>query len=211
MIPFKWEGQVLIWWTDRFIPLNVEYSLGLISDLFTSSILFSAAGLALKFFFWSISFFAIYLLTVLNNSVRGHWLFRVLFCLWCSPWKWFVTLIACVQMWPRDLFFSAFTRTGRRLVSGFPYCSPSYSFETGFSLNLELTLLLDCLASTLWDPLLPALELGECSVIPFYLCAVYFRALFSFPFCNSDKLPCQKETTIMKKEQAFKMNLKKNK
>lgn len=35
----------------------MEYSLGLIPDLFTSSILFSAAGLALKFLFWLISFF----------------------------------------------------------------------------------------------------------------------------------------------------------
>lgn len=60
MIPFKWEGQVLIWWIDRFIHLNVEYSLGLISDLFTSSILFSAAGLALKIFLL-IDFFLCYL------------------------------------------------------------------------------------------------------------------------------------------------------
>lgn len=51
----------------------MEYSLGLIPDLFTSSILFSAAGLALKFLFWLISFFfAIYLLTVLNSSVLAH-------------------------------------------------------------------------------------------------------------------------------------------
>lgn len=205
----------MILWTDRFIHLNMEYSLGLIPDLFTSSILFSAAGLALKFLFWLISFFffAIYLLTVLNSSVLAHSLIIL-----GTPLSLMLSLeVVChldclcsdVTLW--SLFLSLHMHRTEADVCVFPYCSPFYSFKTGFSLNLELTLLLDCLASKLWDPLPSALESGTYSAMAFYLCAAHFRALSSFPFCNSDKLPCQKARTIMKKEQAFKMTLKKSK
>lgn len=110
-------------------------------------------------------------------------------------------------MWLCVLFFLAFT-CAEVDVCVFPYCSAFYSFKTGFSLNLELTLLLDWFASKLWDSLLYALELGTCSVMPFYLCAAYFRVLFSFPFCNSDKLPCQKQQQLWKRSKHLKWTWK---